>query len=303
MTGARVLITGAGGFVGSHLAVGFAALGYQVTALDRSFDVATRARLAGTRMIEVDLTAFDPPLPDLGTGSIIIHAAALTTNPAAMGMTEAEHVSANMVPLLNMLRHAAQVQAQSFVFLSSSGVFAAGDGSPDLTDADTPTAFGPYSAAKRAGEVLVPSALSGATKPFCLRLGYLYGPAEAARPTRMRVSLLQDWINRAERGEVIEVADPAPRRDWTYVPDLAPAIARLLQGPGDARPRHLCAPVAVSDGEVIALLARHYPHLAVRQGPAAPIKVPMKPSHFPALDGFQWTDIASGLTQILRVAA
>jgi UDP-glucose 4-epimerase len=303
MTLAPVLITGAGGFVGSHLAMGFAALGYQVTALDRGFDPATRARLTGIRLAEADLARYDAPVLDLGPGCIILHAAALTTNPAAMGMTEAEHVTANMAPLLAMLRHAARVRAGSFVFLSSSGVFAEGDGSTDLADSDQPTAVGPYSAAKRAGEILVPSAVAEGTKPFCLRLGYLYGPHEAARLTRQRVSLMQDWTNRAERGQVIDLASPAPRRDWTFVTDLAPAIARLLQGPGEARPRHLCAPGPVSDDEVLTLLRAHYPGLAARQVPAPAIKPPMRPSHFPALDGFGWTGLASGLAQVVRVAA
>lgn len=303
MTLAPVLITGAGGFVGSHLAMGFAALGVQVTALDRAFDAATRARLSGIRLAEVDLAAPDAGIPDLGEGCTIIHAAALTTSPAALGMTEAEHVTANMKPLLAMLRHACRVRAGSFVFLSSSGVFAEGDGSPDLCDTDQPRALGPYSAAKRAGEVLVPSALAGGIKPYCLRLGYLYGPHEVARPTRQRVSLMQDWAGRAERGEVIDLATPAPRRDWTFVPDLAPAIARLLQGPAEPAPRHLCAPDPASDAEVLALLRGHFPRLAVQQVPALPIKPPMRPSALSALEGFDWTDLAGGLAQVLRVAA
>lgn len=301
MTDRAILITGAGGFVGSHLAMGFAALGDRVTAVDSAFDEGARRRLAGVTLVETDLCT-DPMLPDLGPGSVVIHAAALTTAPEAMGMTEAAHASANMLPLLAMLRHAAKVRVGAFVFLSSSGVFAPGDGSPDLADSDAPTAVGPYSAAKRAGEILVPSALPG-IRTYCLRLGYLYGPDEAARPTRQRVSLMQDWVDRAARGEPIDVADPAPRRDWTFVPDLAPAIDRLLGGPGDPVPRHLCAPVAVSDAEVAALLVREYPGLTLRRVPSPGVKAPMRPSPLAALEGFPWTNVATGLSRIVKATA
>ncbi len=55
MTQVSVLITGGGGFVGSHLAQGFHTLGYAVTAMDLRFDAETRTRLAGVRLIEAAL--------------------------------------------------------------------------------------------------------------------------------------------------------------------------------------------------------------------------------------------------------
>lgn len=298
MTGDRVLVTGAGGFVASHLAAGLAALGHQVTAVDIAFDAATQARLSGVALVEADVARGEAALRDLPAAQIVVHGAALTTDPAALGITAAEHVAANTLPLLGMLQHAARVRPRAFVFLSSSGVFGEGDGSPDLTEADRPTAQGPYSAAKRAGEALVPGALGGACATHVLRLGYLYGPAEAPRRTRARVSMLQAWVEAARDGAVLRVAENDPRRDWTFVPDLAPALARLLDGPGSPWPRHLCAPAPAGDSRLAAAIAARIPGARVERGPAVQAKPPMVPGVFPELAGFRWTTLEEGLDRL-----
>lgn len=297
MTGARILISGAGGFVAGHIAAGLAALGYRVCALDLTFDAAARRRLAGCDVVAADLAADGVDLPP---ADIVIHGAALTTNPAAMGLTPAQHVAANTRPLLTMLTHAGSVRPRAFVYLSSSGVFAANDGAPDLTDACIPTAQGPYSAAKRAGEALVPGALGDSCQTFILRLGYLYGPSEAARTSRMKVSLVQDWINAAGNGDILQHDAADPRRDWTFAPDLAPAIDRLVGGAGRAQPIHLCAPNPPRDSEVVAQILRHHPAATQRAVPGQGAKPPMVPSVLPALDGFAWTSIADGIARLCQ---
>jgi UDP-glucose 4-epimerase len=297
VTGARILISGAGGFVAGHIAAGLAALGHRVCALDLTFDAAAERRLAGCDLMAADLEADGVILPP---ADIVIHGAALTTNPAAMGLTPAQHVAANTRPLLNMLTHACNLRPRAFVFLSSSGVFADADGAPDLTDACTPTAQGPYSAAKRAGEALVPGALGDTSQTYTLRLGYLYGPGEAARVTRLKVSLLQAWIEAARGGNVLQHDATDPRRDWTFAPDLGPAIDRLLSCPGRAQPMHLCAPNPPRDSEVVAQILRHHPAATERAVPGQGAKPPMVPSVLPALNGFAWTPIADGIARLCQ---
>ncbi len=294
MSAGRILITGAGGFVGGALATGFAALGWDVVAVDGTFDDAARARLSGCDIVRADLAS----APDLPAAAVIVHAAALTTGPDALGITPAAHVAANMVPLLAMLEHAARVRPAAFVFLSSSGVFAATDGSPDLTDTDPATAQGPYSAAKRAGEALVSGALGGLCETFCVRLGYLYGPHEAPRATRRRVSMIRGWLDTAAAGGTIAVDAGDPRRDWTWTPDLAPALAALLAGPGRAAPIHLCNPETPRDSLVADRIARLFPQTRIAQTVTQAVKPPMVPSALPALDSVRWTGIDAGLTAL-----
>jgi len=302
MTARTATITGAGGFVGGTIAAGLLSLGYRVVAVDLSFDAGARARLAGATFVEADLSA---GFPDVPRADLIIHAAALTTDAATLGITPAAHIRANMAPLLSALDHAAATRPGAFVFLSSTGVFSATDGMPDLTDTCPPTATYPYAAAKRAGELLTVAALDGICPAHVVRLGYLYGPGESARPTRANVSLVARWLDAAVRGQTLQVPADDPRRDWTFAPDLAPALLRLTAAAPAGRPLHLTSGHVLSDAQLARLIARAHPQAIVRTGPALGAKPPAVPSVLPALDGFLWTPPEAGLAALLseRTAA
>lgn len=294
---ARVVITGAGGFVGSTVAAGFAALGWQVTAVDRVFDDEARSRLAAADLVTADLTTHAPT--GLPAARLVVHAAAVTTDHLELGWSRAVHIAANVRPLLAMLDYATRTRPEAFVFLSSTGVFAPGDGVAALTDAVTPTATSPYAVAKRAGELLVPAALAGVTTAHVVRLGYLYGPFEAARPSRSRVSLVSEWLAAARAGLPLAVRADDPVRDWTFAPDLAPALARLIETPGRAAPVHLGSPHVVTDGHLAAMVARQVPGATIVTVPVSgPLKPPMAPSDIPGLAAFPWTSPEAGVAAL-----
>jgi UDP-glucose 4-epimerase len=298
----RATLTGAGGFVGAQIAAGLMAAGWRVAAVDVAFDAAARVALNGADLVEADLAQ---GFPDLPRAELVIHAAAVTTDAETLGISPAAHIRANMAPLLAALDHASATGPGAFVFLSSTGVFAATDGAPDLADSCVPTAGHPYAAAKRSGEILVPAALAGVCPAHVVRLGHLYGPGEAARPTRATVSLVRRWCDAAARGEALVVPANDPRRDWTYLPDLAPTLVRTAGSAPATRPLHLTSGHILSDGQLARLIARANPRAIVRAGPAVGAKPPAIPSAIPALDGFRWTAPEDGLAAILaeRTAA
>lgn len=293
-----VLITGAGGFVGAALAEGFAALGWHVTGVDVAFDASSAARLTGCRLITTDLGG--PLTADLPDATLVIHAAAITTDPDALGWTAAAHIAANTRPLLTMLEYAARTRPAAFVFVSSSGVFAPDDGHGALTDHDVPNGRSAYAVAKRAGEMLTSAALAGIAAAHVVRLGYLYGPHETARPSRSRRSAVAGWVEAAFLGRPLTVPAGDPARDWTFTPDLAPVVAGLAALPPAGRPVHLCSPHVLRDSVMAGHIAAHVPGAIVVTGPdLGPVKPPLRGSDLSRLSAVRWTTPERGVAALV----
>lgn len=292
------LVTGAGGFVGAAIAERLVATGWAVQATDAAFDAPTRARLAGATLTSAPLPV---ALADAQAADVVIHAAFVTASPAERGETAAAHIRTNTALLLEALSWARARRAGRFVFLSSSGVF--GDAGPDGAEADedTPaTATDPYSAAKRAGEVLLSGAAEAGFKTLSLRLGPLFGPHEVARPTRPRPSLVARMLAEARTTGRITVTTPDARRDWTFLPDLARAVEWLLTLPR-VQPGllHLTSGQALRDAELAALIAGQMPgtQVTLAPDPVAPPPRPVMSSRHP-LPGFTWTPTADALATL-----
>lgn len=298
----RVLITGAGGFVGRALTTGFAALGWEVVALDRAFDEASAEEPTADGRIQRVVVELDLDVPvSVPAVDLIVYGAWLTTSPEALRITHADYRYANLTPLLACLRWALEVEPRAFVFLSSSGVFGPDDGADGLTDRDEPTGTSSYGRVKRACEDIVTDTVNEeVTDAFVVRLGYLYGPGEAPRPSRQGVSLAAQWLAAARDGRPLEVRADDPIRDWTFTPDLAAAIARLVDGPATGRPIHLGSPHMLRDSEFAGLIADVFAEgEVVRVAAGEAVKPAMVPSDVEALRGFEWTHPSEGIHLLL----
>lgn len=293
----RVLVTGAGGFVGRALAQGFDELGWDVVGVDRAFDVGRET--AGILRITADIADEGVPL-DVPEVDLVVHAAWVTTDAATLGITPADYVALNLRPLLSVLEFTATTRPPAFVFLSSSGVFAATDADDGLTDTDQPTGTSPYAVSKRAGELLVRAALEEDTAVHVVRLGYLFGPSEVISPSRSGVSLVASWLAAARDGQPLEVRSDDPKRDWTFTGDLAAALERLADEPAAEHPVHLGSPHVITDRALATLIAGQVSGAETVTMPAGRrMKPPMIPSDIPALRGFDWTAPQAGLRTLL----
>lgn len=288
-----ILITGAGGFVGSHLAQGYLRLGHHVTALDQHFDELARRRTGDAAIVSAPLNR--QTLSELpGRFDLVIHGAAVTTSPASAAMTDAGQIRLNLDLLLDCLDFAASREVEAFVFLSSSGVFTVADARDALLETTVPTGTSAYAVAKRCGELIVAATASEGRRMLTARLGYLYGPGEVPRATRKQVSLVRQWLCAAEAGEPILVTTPGLARDWTFAGDLTGALEAVLGSRERHSLVHLGCGVAVTDAHLAAEISKLLPETLIDHATSkeAQFKAPMA-SLYPC--EFTWTPLERGL--------
>jgi nucleoside-diphosphate-sugar epimerase len=98
----------------------------------------------------------------------------------------------------------------------------------------------------------------------------------------------------------LAVRSDDPLRDWTFTPDLAPALERLVSAAPADRPVHLGSPDVWRDGDLADLIASRFPgSTRMSVPPTGPVKPPMVPTDVPGLRDFDWTDPGTGLEALL----
>src|SRR3954470_1388071 len=201
----RVVVTGAGGLLGSAIVDTFRAAGDEVHALDHAaLDIVDGA--AVTRVTE-------HLRPDA-----IINCSAYNDVDAAEGDPLAA-LQVNAIGVLGLARAAKAVDA-ALVHYSTDFVFD-GTASRPYTENDAPSPQSVYGASKLLGEWLAVDA----PRHYVLRVESLFGPAAVGRPTRRgSLGTIVDRIRAAEPVPVFVDRTVSP----SYTPDIAGVTRRLL---------------------------------------------------------------------------
>jgi UDP-glucuronate 4-epimerase len=229
-----ILVTGAAGFIGSHLCDALLARGETVVGLD-SFDdfyepAAKERNLKGAlaqggfELVRADLRdrrALDG-LPD-GIEAVVHLAARAGVRPSIEN--PALYADVNIMGTVQLLSWAGSRGVRRLVFASSSSVYGNNEKVPFSESDRVDHPISPYAATKKAGELICHAAshLDG-LGVACLRLFTVYGP-------RQRPDLAIHKFARILRdgGEIPMFGDGTTSRDYTYVDDTIAGVLGALE--------------------------------------------------------------------------
>lgn len=234
----RVLVTGAAGFIGSHLCEALLARGDEVVAVDdfNPFYAPERKRAnaaglrdhARCRLLELDIRDADAVERafDAGPPQAVAHLAAHGNVRYSIGRARL-YTDVNLVGSVNLLEAARARGTSRFVFASTSSVYGAGERLPFVETDPCNRPLAPYPATKKAVEVLGYSYHRLYEMDFtALRFFSVYGPR--GRPDMMPYTV----TDRIARGEEIVLFDAGRlERDWTYVDDVVAGVVAALDRP------------------------------------------------------------------------
>lgn len=227
------IVTGAAGFIGSHLCDRLIADGHQVRGIDCFTDYygseRKRANLAAAvatsnlEMVEADLADADLG-PLLDGAEAVFHLAAQPGVRGSWG-DRFEVYARNNVTATQRLLEALRTRPVPLVYASSSSIYGRAERFP-VSEDDLPQPISPYGVTKLAGEHLgVLYSRAFGIPVTAVRYFTVYGP-------RQRPDMAFTRFARAalDGGTVEILGDGEQSRDFTYVTDAVDATIRALKG-------------------------------------------------------------------------
>jgi UDP-glucose 4-epimerase len=226
----RVLVTGASGFIGSHLVRKLAATGAEVHALTPAVSSVYPGRLLDLReqitLHEGNLTdrsAMDA-LVKLARPEIVFHLGAYTHVGKSWNRVD-ECIQTNVQGTVNLLQALDGSGYERFINTGTSEIY--GDIDVPFREDSTVNPISPYSVSKYSAERFCRMFHQGHGWPIVMvRPFNAYGPAQS--PDR----IIPETIVRALRKHEIKTTSGTQTREFNYVEDLADGFIRLAEVDG-----------------------------------------------------------------------
>jgi UDP-glucuronate 4-epimerase len=230
--GARWVVTGGVGFIGSHVVGALRARGDEVVIIDDFSEGETpaadkerhlrelEAAHGSLRVLRACVTDRAAIAPCFAGSRGVIHLAALAgVRPSVLD--PARYARVNVEGTATVIEAARAAGAQRVVIASSSSIYGSSTALPAQEDAPATEPESPYAATKRSAE-LVSSALALCHPELAvaqLRFFTVYGPRQRPEMAIAR------FMRRTMRGEPITVyGDGSMRRDFTHVADIVRGV-------------------------------------------------------------------------------
>jgi UDP-glucuronate 4-epimerase len=238
----RILVTGAAGFIGFHLAARLLARGDSVVGIDNLnsyYDVGLKERrlalLRAHRAFEfskLDLAQPGPTAEAMGSRfDAIVNLAAQAGVRYSLENPRA-YVDANVTGFLNVLEGARRAGTGHLVFASTSSIYGLNTSLPFAESQNTDHPVSLYAATKKANEAMAHSYAHLFGIPCTgLRFFTVYGPW--GRPDMALFRFTRGIM----AGEAIPVFNAGRMiRDFTYVDDIVEGVVRVIDRPPGPRP-------------------------------------------------------------------
>lgn len=261
----KVLVTGGGGFIGSHLVERLVGLGAAVTSFAHYNSSGGRGLLDQlslqdqnrVRVVAGDLREYDG-LEDAASGAeIIFHLAAIIAIPFSYLRPE-QVMDNNIRSTMNVLNAVRRLGVKRLVHTSSSEVYGTAQRVP-IDETHPLEAQSPYAASKIACDKLVQSYhLSFGVPAVTLRPFNTYGPRQSAR------AILPTIITQALTQKKVFLGAMHPTRDFNYVSDTVEGFIRIAETPGiEGRTYHIGSGKEISIGDaadrIVKLIGENIP--------------------------------------------
>ena len=234
----KILVTGAAGFIGSHLTDSLTQAGHQVLALDALVPELYAKSIKERNWAELDLLTPPPSKifhdlrnslnPKLLEGvEYVFHLAAIPGLSLSWDNPKL-YIDSNLLATSNLMQACSEIGLKKFIYISTSSVYGVsinGDEESNLSP------ISPYGVTKLAAEKMVQAFANAFAMPYTIvRPFSVYGP-------RQREDMAFNiFIKKILNNQIIEIyGDGSQTRTNTYVEDLVTGLILAMDGakPGE----------------------------------------------------------------------